>query len=189
MYSSHNLLGRPSYSYDTEEESLGGVLIYIDNSNIWINTRDFSAKKLKFVNGISQDPRTRIDIDGMMSLAADGREPIRAVLYGSEPPPIQEFWNNVKNSKFCKVDVQVSKRSGFNQKEKEVDQSINLDIGEDIVIHREHTKYNGTVILFTGDGGMINAVRKAVHYNWNVEIWSYRNSISSVSSKSFELPI
>lgn len=59
-----------------------------------------------------------------------------------------------------------------------------LDIGEDIVIHQNHARHGGTVIIFTGDGGMISAVRRALKYNWNVEVWAYRNSLAKVRSKN-----
>ncbi len=91
-----------------ETEGEGGVLIYIDNSNIWINTMEMSAKSLKFRSDIKQDQRTRVNINKLLSTASAGRPIIRAILYGSEPPPVSRFWNNVKENKFCKVDVQVS---------------------------------------------------------------------------------
>lgn len=45
---------------ESEDGAGGGVLIYIDNSNIWINTMERSAKNLKFRNDIQQDQRTRV---------------------------------------------------------------------------------------------------------------------------------
>jgi len=55
-----------------------------------------------------------------------------------------------------------------------------LDIGVDLVIHQNHAKHGGTIILFTGDGGMVAAVRRALEYNWNVELWTYRHSVAKV---------
>jgi len=86
----------------------GGVLMYIDNSNIWINTMETSVKQLGFRSDIKYDLRTRVDIIKLLKLAGAGRPIIRAVLYGSEPPPVSTFWNNIKEIKFCHVDVQAS---------------------------------------------------------------------------------
>lgn len=163
------------------------LLIYIDNSNIWINTMEHSARKLKFINDIQQDQRIRVSINNLITVASAGRPIIRCVLYGSEPPPVKEFWNNVKECRLCKVEVQVTKRSTYSNKEREVDQSINLDIGVDIGLHREQTNYGGTLVLFTGDGGMISAVRRALEYNWNVEVWSYQRSLAKVYSEEAEV--
>jgi len=66
-----------------EGEPQGGVLIYIDNSNIWINTMHYSARKLKFINDIQQDQRVRLNVHQMVATAADHRPIIRCVLYGS----------------------------------------------------------------------------------------------------------
>jgi len=85
------------------------------------------------------------------------------------------------------MDVRVTKKSTFSNREREVDQNINVDIGEEMVIHREHANYNGTIILFTGDGGMASAVEKAVSkYNWNVEIWAYKHSLAKIYLERFK---
>jgi hypothetical protein len=56
-----------------------------------------------------------------------------------EPPPVRTFWNNVKE---LNVEVQVSKKSTYSNKEREVDQNISVDIGEEIVIHRQQALVN-----------------------------------------------
>ncbi len=78
----------------------------------------------------------------------------------------------------------MTRRSTFNNREREVDQNIMLDIGEDIVIHQNHAKHRGAIILFTGDGGMIAAVKRALKYGWNCEVWAYRSSLAKVHNNA-----
>ena len=102
----------PSYSYkdavlheDEQQEevqpkkaqsfadTLPGIWIFVDDSNIWIEAKKLQSKHKNFKT--SEDHRVRIDIGKLADLIADGRPVQKGILYGSEPPPIDTVWEKI----------------------------------------------------------------------------------------------
>jgi uncharacterized LabA/DUF88 family protein len=163
----------------SKQSSDGSVLVYFDNSNIFINTQQFAAKKHKFKFGITQDWRARVDVGKLFNKACAGRHILQANLYGSEPPALDSFWKAVR---MRKIKVSHFPRSKWNDKEKRTDTKLCTDAVEAIVLNRG-LKGERTVILFTGDGDMVDTAQTALRYDYNVEIWSFEKSLSPQLSK------
>lgn len=156
-----------------EDKCTGKVLVYLDNSNIFINAQEFSARKYGLL--VAQDPRCRVDMGKLFSFAQNGRIVLQARLYGSEPPALDTVWDSIRKKQ---IEVSVSPRSIWNDREKQIDTNLTADAVEDIINYKEYASHkDSAVIIFSGDKDMVSTVRKAKHYKWNVEIWSFRKSI------------
>lgn len=160
-----------------EDKEIGKVLVYLDNCNIFINAQEFSAKKKGFLTSISQDPRCRVDMGKLFALAQNNRDILHARLYGSEPPALDTVWKSIRKNH---IQVSVSARSSWNDREKEIDTNLTADAVEDIISYKEFADHkNSAVVIFSGDKDMLSTVRKAKKYNWNIEIWSFKKAICS----------
>ena len=69
-------------------------LIYIDNSNLFIEGQKFVARKLNL--GVTQDPRFRYENGKLQKSWAKGRAILSTNLYGSEPPPLDTVWKSME---------------------------------------------------------------------------------------------
>lgn len=76
----------------------GKVMVYIDNSNIFIETRKHSARRKKFPSGM-WDNNCRIDVGKLVNEARRGRDIIHGKLYGSEPPVLDTVWRAIREEK------------------------------------------------------------------------------------------
>lgn len=76
----------------------GKVMVYIDNSNIFISTQKHSALKKKIVNGM-WDNNCRIDVGKLVNEGRRGRDIIHGKLYGSEPPVLDTVWRAIREKK------------------------------------------------------------------------------------------
>ena len=150
------------------------VLLYIDNSNIFINTQKFSASKKRYLSGV-QDMCCRIDIGSLVDLACGRRELLHGKLYGSEPPALDTVWRAIRQKK---IEVHHSKRSTWNSREKQTDTSLVAAAVRDAIVMKDQAGDDRTVILFTGDKDMLPVVQNAQEFQWSVEIWSYRSALS-----------
>jgi uncharacterized LabA/DUF88 family protein len=151
------------------------VFVYFDNSNIFINTQKFAGTKYrKFKFGITQDWRARVDVGKLFNKACAGRKVLQANLYGSEPPALDSFWNAVR---MRNIEVSHFPRSRWDNKEKRTDTKLCTDAVEAIVLNKD-LQGKRTVILFTGDGDMVDTAKTALKYHYNVEIWSFEQSLS-----------
>jgi hypothetical protein len=80
-------------------------LILVDNSNVFIEGRKFSARRKGQYRGSMdvrdpQDPSWRIDFGSLLAFMAEGRPIITAILVGSEPPPNDSVWRAAKRDGF-----------------------------------------------------------------------------------------
>lgn len=156
-----------------EDKNMGKVLVYLDNSNIFINAQEYSARKNGFL--ISQDPRCRIDMGKLFALAQSDRMILEGRLYGSEPPALDTVWDSIRKHQ---INVSVSPRSTWNNKEKEIDTNLTADAVEDIIQYQKYADHeNSAVVILSGDKDMLSAVRKAKKFNWKIEIWSFGKAI------------
>lgn len=71
------------------------VMVYIDNSNVFIQTQKYSAKKKKFLQGIL-DLNCRVDVGKLVVEATNNRNAIVKKLYGSTPPPSDSVWKAIR---------------------------------------------------------------------------------------------
>lgn len=130
-----------------EDKDIGKVLVYLDNSNIFINAQECSAKKKGFV--ITQDPRCRVDMGKLFALAQNNRIVLQARLYGSEPPALDTVWDSIRKKH---IHVSVSARSSWNDREKEIDTNLTADAVEDIIMYKRFADHNNSaIVIFSGD--------------------------------------
>lgn len=81
----------------------GKVMVYIDNSNIFISTQKYSARKKKILNNC-WDNNCRIDVGKLVNEGRQGRDIIHGKLYGSEPPVLDTVWRAIREKR-----IQVNK--------------------------------------------------------------------------------
>lgn len=110
-------------------------LLYVDNSNVWIEGMRVAAVK----NGIAPDIITamdgnildytwKLDFGKLFSFAGGQKADVkRAVLYGSRPPQNDSLWECAKRKGF---EVVVHDRNAQN-KEKKIDVNVATDIVSD----------------------------------------------------------
>ncbi|CAG7832948.1 unnamed protein product [Allacma fusca] len=152
----------------------GVAIVYIDNSNIFINTQKHSARLKGYLPKI-QDVCCRIDIGKLVDLACEGKQVLCGKLYGSEPPALDTVWKAIRRKE---IEVHTCKKS-FASKEKETDTSLTADAVEDCVQYSaDKVGTLRTFILFSGDRDMLPVVQKAEKYGWNVHVWAFKNSLS-----------
>jgi uncharacterized LabA/DUF88 family protein len=151
------------------------VLMYYDNSNMFIESKKLAAKRQKFRPGIDQDPRARLDVGKLFDLASAGREVFEANLYGSVPPPSDSFWKAIEERK---IKVKRFPKSKITKKEKRTDTDMTADAVEDILTNKDY-KGEQSIILFSGDLDFMSTVEKALKHKYKVEIWSLKKALKS----------
>ncbi len=85
------------------EDTPGGIWIFLDNSNIWIEAKKLHSVKRKFKT--KEDNRVRIDVGKLADAVAGGRTIRKGLLYGSEPPPVDTVWEKIRKIKNFEVDT------------------------------------------------------------------------------------
>lgn len=148
--------------------------MYIDNSNIFINAQQHAATMNKLQ--VLADMRCRIDVGKLVTLACKGRNALCTKLYGSEPSALDTVWSAIRNKS---IEVILSKRSEWNNREKEIDTSLTADAVEDLIELKNKAGPNRAMILFSGDKDMLPALKKALKHGWFVEIWSFEAALSN----------
>ena len=155
------------------EELPGGIWIFVDDSNIWIEAKKLQSEKRKLKT--KQDHRVRIDVGKLADAVADGRIIRKGLLYGSEPPPVDTVWEKIR--KINNFSVHSKHRSQLTGKEKQVDTMLVADITE---IAIETPMYERTtLILISGDADVIPGLEKALKQErWTVEVYMWKQAIA-----------
>src|SRR5437870_4810801 len=102
------------------------VIVYFDNSNMFINAQEFAAQNFL----VPFDTRCRLDMGKLLNLARRGRTVLRASLYGSEPPALDTVWEGIRNKY---IEVRIFPRSSWDNREKEIDTSLTADAVEALI--------------------------------------------------------
>lgn len=152
-------------SSKSEEEELE-VSVFIDDSNLWVESqRAYSKKK-----GLTEilDARARLNLHELLKLV-DGTI-ITKKIYTSKK---MNDNNNFKYFESSGFDSNVFYRTCSNG-EKCVDSSMACDIVETAI-----TKTPGKIVVFCGDLDFLPAIEKALNNGWKVELFFYEDSISN----------
>ncbi len=151
------------------------AFIYLDNSNVFIEGKRYSAYKKgkassmrEAINDDIFDNSWRIDFGKLLECCGGYHLPIAsAKLYGSRPPQNDSVWDMAKQHGF---ELLILNRSSSN-KEKGVDTSITWDVCSDM---HEHMQPGDHVILVTGDGDFTTVAQvKKKGMILNVYSWSH----------------
>lgn len=157
-------------------------LILVDNSNVFIEGRKFSARK----KGLLKDPMDqrdpvdwswRIDFGSLLKQVANGHRIIKAILVGSTPPPNDSLWSAAASQGF---EVKTHKRSFSTGEEKAVDTEL-LASGLKILYKHPHP---AILKLLSGDRDFIPLVESAYEEGWETELWGFSASISNELSQT-----
>lgn len=143
-------------------------IIIVDNSNIWIEGKKYSARQ----KGIEErdDPSWRIDFGKLLTIVAEGQKITNAILVGSRPPKNDSVWNAAKNQGF-RVIVHDRNYAG---KEKAVDTELAVQ-GTKIICT---AKEPGTLKLLSGDRDFIPLITMATEMQWETEMWAFSNAFN-----------
>ena len=150
------------------------ALIYLDNSNLWIEGKKVSAVSKGLALDVWDATATRtfdqaFKLDFGQALAVANNAPIKvARFYGSRPPEADSVWNAAQAAGFRLTILDRNQRN----KEKSVDSSMVADIIEDL--------YNlatpGDIfIIMAGDADYVPVVQKlqAKNYEVHVLFWDH----------------
>ncbi len=167
-------------------------LLYVDNSNVWIEGMHVAAVK----NGLAPDIWTalnakicdygwKLDFGKLFQFAGgDKSEVKRAALFGSRPPPNDSLWDSAKRKGF---EVHVYDRSVRNREKK---------IDTDIVATMVGDSYeildikNDEMTLVAGDADYVPAIEKlrARGITLHVVFWAHAaREIREAATKFVEL--
>ena len=148
-------------------------VILVDNSNIFIQGRKFSAIQkgvmAPAVGKQPSDPSWRIDFGGLLDVLADGRKIHAAVLVGSRPPRNDKMWKAAGRL----FTVFLHDRDAAN-KEKAVDTELVVR-GTEIICTAEKPM---ALVLASGDRDFLPIVRLAQRYGWEVEMCAFESAFS-----------
>ena len=137
-------------------------LLYVDNSNVWIEGMHVSAVKIGIAPDLwtAQDSNIcdygwKIDFGKLFQFAGgDKTEVKRAALFGSRPPPNDSLWEAAKRKGF---EVHVYDRSVKNR-EKKIDTDIVATMMEDSFTILDPKA--DEITLVAGDADYVPAIEK-----------------------------
>ncbi|KAK1829966.1 hypothetical protein QBC39DRAFT_355339 [Podospora conica] len=168
-------------------------MIFVDDSNVWIEAQKFAASgnsHMPKLQDTDRDPRLRIDIGKLVErLRRKGRTQGPSFLYGSRPPPNDSVWKAFEKNRF-KPKIYDRALGG---QEKEVDNSMSVDMAKkatelnlEAAFMAKHfgdreageKKDQTTFVVVTGDRDMMPAVKCVLGYGIRVELWGWKSGIS-----------
>ena len=156
------------------------VLIYWDNSNIYISAQHAAVER----EGNDARIRVRIDFSNMMKLARADREIESAVAVGSVPPELRHVWNRLEGEG---VRVEQLERGEISGKEQGVDHALQVCMLNDAL---DYNGDPGIAVLLTGDGagfydgvGFHATIERMHKKGWRIEVLSWQNSCNARMKK------
>ena len=144
-------------------------LIYLDNSNLWIEGKKVSAVSKGMALDIWEATQTRtfdnafkLDFGRVLEIA--NHAPVRvARFYGSRPPEKDSIWEAAKRAGFK---LEILDRNARN-KEKGVDSSMVADMISDMF---EIAQKGDVFILITGDEDYVPAIERLQNRDFEVHV-------------------
>lgn len=168
-------------------------LVYVDNSNVFIEGRRVSAVTGGQAQGIFDamnrgvvDCDYSIDFGRLHHIIAGNDEDNikRCMLFGSRPPPNDSLWDIARQAGF---EVVVEDRNVRN-KEKRIDTGIVAAMVKDAytIADKEHD----TITLVAGDGDYVPSVQMLVEEGFNVDVvfWQHASQdLKDAAAKFIDL--
>jgi uncharacterized LabA/DUF88 family protein len=165
------------------------ALIYLDDSNLWIEGKKVSAVSQGFALDVWDATATRsydntFKLDFGKALEIANNAPVKvARFYGSRPPEADSVWNAAKSAGFQLTILDRNQRN----KEKGVDSSMVADIIEDMyTIATEGDIF----IIMAGDADYVPVIQKlqAKNYEVHVLFWDHAaNDLKRAAHKFLSL--
>jgi hypothetical protein len=146
-----------------------GALIYLDDSNLWIEGKKVSAVDRGLALDIWEATETRtfdnafrVDFGRVLEIA--NNDPIKvARFYGSRPPDADSIWKKAESAGFRLTILDRNVRN----KEKGVDASMIADMMEDMY---ELAESGDLFIIIAGDADYIPAIDKLHKKNYEAHV-------------------
>ncbi|XP_019630921.1 PREDICTED: uncharacterized protein LOC109474889 [Branchiostoma belcheri] len=166
-----------SHQKSSSTSEKGGLYVFVDDSNIWIEGKKAAVKQKKLA--CDEDPRLRIEYGNFIDVLSSKERQMSSVIeianmYGSIPPPNDSLWDKMKE-KGWKVDLK--ERSKITGKEKAVDAQLMVDATS---FAEQKKDTGGTIVLISGDKDFIPLINKVLEYpTWNVEVWMWEHALST----------
>lgn len=150
-----------------------GVLLFIDNSNIFIAGKDISEHK----DGHGSRHNFRMEFDHLLELALAGRPLLKAFVVGSIPPEEKAIWDRLEQATGVKPELY--ERGSVTGGEQGLDQCLQVHMLRAISDHRDPQ----IAILMTGDGagyddgvGFHADLERMHAAGWGIEVMSWEDS-------------
>lgn len=134
------------------------VIIFVDNSNIFIGGKNKHGKDARFA------------YEKFVKTVCGGDTLTTKRIFGSTPPGRNSFWDNMKDHGWT---VTTFDRQ-FGHGEKQVDTSIVAE-GVDLIAR---SSAPGRLVFLSGDKDFLPLINKAKQYNWSVELWAHKQDLS-----------
>ena len=167
-----NFLVKVLESAQCEIMANSSCVVVVDNSNIFIEGKKFSAKekgiyKANQFDSDPLDPTWRIDFGNLLLTVSQGRVVEKAILVGSRPPKSDSVWKTAESQGFV---VTVHNRTSANE-EKAVDTEL-VAQGTELICSLPPMD----LVLLSGDRDFVPLVSVAHRRKWTVEMWAFTNS-------------
>jgi hypothetical protein len=150
-----------------------GVLLFIDNSNIFIAGKNIAELK----DGQGSRHNFRMEFDHLLELALAGRPLVKAFVVGSIPPEEKSIWDRLEQATGVKPELY--ERGSVTGEEQGLDQCLQVHMLRAISDHRDPQ----IAILMTGDGagyddgvGFHADLERMHAAGWGIEVLSWKRS-------------
>lgn len=150
-----------------------GVLLFIDNSNIYISGKDVADQK----DGAGSRHNYRMEFEHLLTLALAGRPLLKAFVVGSIPPEEKAIWDRLERSTGVKPELY--ERGSVTGGEQGLDQCLQVHMLRAISDYPEPQ----VAVLMTGDGtgyddgvGFHADLERMYGAGWGIEVLSWEGS-------------
>ncbi|ADU27420.1 NYN domain-containing protein [Ethanoligenens harbinense] len=170
-----------------------GKFVYVDNSNVWIEGKYYSAVKKGMVANIFDAHENKIcdmpwgyDFGKLLNISCEGDENSlkRAVLYGSKPTDNDSLWNAARRFGF---EVYHPERNVKN-KEKRVDTGFDKEVLKDL--YKSVIGHDDNIILVAGDADHVPVAEAIVEEGMKFTLVFWDNAsetLKNMASKFISL--
>ncbi len=164
-----------------------GKFIYIDNSNVWIEGKYYSAVKKNMVANIFDAHENKIcdmpwgyDFGKLLNISCEGDVASlkRAVLYGSKPTDNDSLWNAARRSGF---EVFTPTRN-MNNREKRVDTGFDKEVLKDL--YKSVISHDDEIILVIGDADHVPVTEAILEENMKFTLVFWDNASEALKCKA-----
>jgi hypothetical protein len=156
--------------------------VFIDNSNIFGGARRAAARIEKHIPW----PAIRVHFPNLVHLIEDGQNVATRVLAGSVPPGNDDLWQYARRLQYNADLLRKVENDDGHLVEQGVDELLHLKIAN-VLLDSDGPE---ALVLGTGDGrvstfgtGFALQAQRALRRGWNVEVWSWREQLSSAFQK------
>ena len=143
--------------------------VFIDDSNLWIESQKVFGKRLKDTD---KDSRVRVDLGRFLNLVTKERDLVTPFLYGAVPPRNDTVWKAAREKNYV---VQTFEKTNTGKEEK-LHNAISTDITK--FLYKLESKKNVVFIVVTGNCSLQPAIELTLDEGVHVELWSWEHAMA-----------